>query len=88
MMVTVGMDAALALCLHSFLLSVVLALCIYALARRLTACSEKATLAVILFFLTSSPFFLPDLEPVSWRNVYFTLIVPQRAFLYGVPLMM
>ena len=88
MMVTAGMDPAFALCLHSFLLSVVLALCIYALARRLTECSETATLAVVLFFLTGSPFFLPDLEPVSWRNVYFTLLVPQRAFLYGLPLLM
>jgi hypothetical protein len=110
-MVALGMTPVAALPLHSFAFTIVLAVAVYAFARRLTGGSESAALAVLLFLLggglgwtltlsemvRSHSFWgtlmLKPWDAVAqqaanyrWLNVFFSLIYPQRSFLYGLPL--
>ena len=86
MIVKLGMDPTAALPLHSYLFSVLLALALYAFARRLTGDRVAAVLALLLFLLGGGLDWLMTVEKITWRNIYFTVIMPQRAFLYGLPL--
>jgi hypothetical protein len=110
-MVALGMSPFAALPLHSFVLSVFVALAVYAFAKRLTGGSAPAALAVSLFLLgggmgwtlsvremIQAPSFLDALiaQPwdavaqkaanFRWLNIFFSLIYPQRSFLYGLPI--
>jgi hypothetical protein len=110
-MVALGMSPIAALPLHSFVFSILVALAVYAFAKRLTGGSAPAALTVLLFFVGGglgwtltlrdalrAPGFWAALirqpwdavaqqtENYRWLNVYFSLLYPQRAFLYGVPI--
>jgi hypothetical protein len=111
MMVALGLDASTALPLHSFLFSVLIALGLFAFARRLTADSAAAVLTLALLLLGGGlGWLLTVLEMADSRdvlgmlvsqpwddraqraanfqlpNVYFTYLLPQRGYLYGLPL--
>jgi hypothetical protein len=110
-MVALGMSPIAALPLHSFVLSVFVALAVYAFAKRLTGGSGPAALTVVLFLLGGGlgwtltlrgmlqshgawetlmrqPWdaVLQQKENFRWLNVFFSLIYPQRSFLYGLPI--
>jgi hypothetical protein len=113
-MVVLGMDPAGALSLHSFVLSVLLALSLYAFARRLAAGDRAiASLALVLFLLggsliwvatlgtindsrdivgtlTTTPFdrAAQDSLHIQFLNPYIAFVMSQRAYLYGLPLVM
>ncbi|HEX6292701.1 MAG TPA: hypothetical protein VFZ66_26190 [Herpetosiphonaceae bacterium] len=109
--VKLGLDPATALTLHSFIFSVIVTLCLYVFARRLTNDRGVAALALLLFLLggglgwvltiaemNSSHTLLGTLlqQPWNasrqgaanfrWENMYFAFIMPQRGYLYGLPL--
>jgi len=108
-----GLDPAEALCLHSFVLSVIAALCIWAFARRLLRRPNVATLAMVLFLLgaglgwittvarfdathdllgtlTTAPWDQAgqDAMHIRFFNPYTAFLMSQRAYLYGLPLLM
>jgi len=100
-LVELGLDPASALCLHSFVFSVVVVLAVHAFARRLGLGPGAASFAVVLLLLGGGLGFWHEWTRVSgslwdraaldaanfrWLNVYFALIVPQRGWLYGIPL--
>jgi hypothetical protein len=94
-MVALGMSPIAALPLHSLVFSVLVALGVYAFAKRLTGGSGSAALAVVLFLLGGGlgwTLLQPwDAEVQGaanyrWLNVFFSLIYPQRSFLYGLPI--
>jgi len=110
-MVALGMSPIAALPLHSLVFTVLLALGVYAFARRLTGGSATAALAVVLFFLGGGLGWTLTLRAMlhapgawdtlilqpwdaavqqtanyRWLNVFFSLIYPQRSFLYGLPI--
>jgi hypothetical protein len=110
-MVPLGLDPVRGLPLHSCVLSLFVALGIYALARRLTGRDGAAALALLLFALGGGLgwwFQLAKLAPsqdgwhalrgvywdaglqassnLLWPNMFFALLAPQRALLYGLPL--
>jgi len=113
-MIVLGMDPPAALSLHSFVLSVLLALSLYAFARRLAAGDRAiAGLATVLFLLGGSlvwvatvanidqshdlfgtlakaPFdrAAQDDLHIQFLNPYIAFIMSQRAYLYGLPLVM
>ncbi|HEX2034440.1 MAG TPA: hypothetical protein VHS99_09670 [Chloroflexota bacterium] len=111
MLVTLGLDAAAALSLHSFVFSVLIALGLLAFGRRLTGDTGVAALALVLFLLGGGLGWLVTVAAAAgsteglrallqhpwdeqaqraanfqWKDVYFNLIMPQRAYLYGLPL--
>jgi hypothetical protein len=110
-MVRLGLSPIVALPLHSCVLSLLVALGIYAFARRLTGRADAAALALLLFVLGGGFgwwFQLIELAQtrdgwqallrtpwdgsfqatinMEWKNMFFALMVPQRALLYGLPL--
>ena len=110
-MVKVGMTPVAALALDSFLFSVLIALGLYAFARRLTQDRGAAALALVLFFLGGGLTWVitagemdrtnsvwgtlaranwdggpSEVLNFRWYNVYLGSIVPQRGWLYGLPL--
>jgi hypothetical protein len=111
-MVRLGLDPVRGLPLHSCVLSLFVALGIYAFARRLTGRDGAAALALVLFVLgggigwwfqlaklvqvqdgwqalVRSPWDARLLQATSnmkWQNMFFSLLAPQRALLYGLPL--
>ncbi|HEY3072073.1 MAG TPA: hypothetical protein VGJ46_04580 [Candidatus Limnocylindrales bacterium] len=113
-MVVLGMDPAGALSLHSFVLSVLLALSLYAFARRMAGGDRGiASLALVLFLLggsliwiatlgtineshdligtlTTTPFdrAAQDSLHIQFLNPYIAFVMSQRAYLYGLPLVM
>ncbi|HEX5504082.1 MAG TPA: hypothetical protein VFW96_15760 [Thermomicrobiales bacterium] len=110
-LVKLGMTPWGALTLHSFLFSVLIALGLYAFARRLTGSAGAATLTLPLFLfggglgwvltvgamnrahsvvgtLLQHPWDTAAQSQANftWPNVYYALILPQRPYLYGLPL--
>jgi hypothetical protein len=110
-MVALGMSPIAALPLHSFVLSVFVALAVYAFAKRLTGGSAPAALALSLFLLGGGMGWTLSVREMihghgfwdalvaqpwdavaqkaanfRWLNVFFSLIYPQRSFLYGLPI--
>ena len=108
-----GLDPTEALSLHSFVLSIAAALCIWAFARRLLRRPNVATLALILFLfgaglgwvttvarfdathdllgtLTTAPWDQAgqDAMHIRFFNPYTAFLMSQRAYLYGLPLLM
>jgi hypothetical protein len=110
-MVVLGMSPIDALPLHSFVMSILLALGVYAFAKRLTQGSGPAALTVVLFFVGGGLGWVLTMRELAhssnawsalirqpwdaaaqqagnyrWLNVFFSLIYPQRSFLYGLPI--
>lgn len=111
--VLLGVTPIEALPLHSFVLSILVSLSLWAFVRRLTARPAVATLGLVLFFFGGSPGWLAtaaeivrsgdligtlasqpwdyaaqkDLH-IRWFNPYLAFLMSQRAYLYGLPLMM
>jgi hypothetical protein len=109
-MVRLGLDPVRALPLHSWVLSLTVALGLYAFARRLSGSAPAGALAVALFVLGGGlGWWVPlakafdgegwslllrdswnrgDQEAAHflWQNMFFALLAPQRALLYGLPL--
>jgi hypothetical protein len=110
-MVALGMSPIAALPLHSFVFTVLVALGVYAFAKRLTGGSAAAALALFLFLLgggmgwaltaremihahsfwdvlVSQPWDAAAQKAANfrWLNIFFSLIYPQRSFLYGIPI--
>jgi hypothetical protein len=110
-MVALGMSPIAALPLHSLVFTILLALGVYAFARRLTGGSVPAALTVVLFLLGGGLGWTLTLKAMlqshnvwgtlmqqpwdatvqeaanfRWLNVFFSLICPQRSFLYGLPI--
>ena len=110
-MVKLGLTPTTALSLHSFLFSIIVAVGIYAFAKRLTQDRGAASLVLVLFLLGGGLGWWVTVEEIyrtqeligtllnqpwdnglqkahnfQWMNVYFSLIAPQRAYLYGLPL--
>ncbi|HWP63498.1 MAG TPA: hypothetical protein VNO86_08520 [Candidatus Binatia bacterium] len=111
--VVLGLTPIEALPLHSFVLSVVVSLAIWAFVRRLSGRSSVATLGLVLFLFGGSPGWLATAAEVGrsgdlvgtlanrpwdyaaqkdlhirWFNPYLAFLMSQRAYLYGLPLMM
>ncbi len=111
--VVLGLTPIEALPLHSFVLSVVVSLAIWAFIRRLTRRASVATLGLVLFLFGGSPGWLATAAEVvrsgdlvgtlahqpwdyaaqkelhiRWFNPYLAFLMSQRAYLYGLPLMM
>ncbi|HEY0603308.1 MAG TPA: hypothetical protein VGD58_10375 [Herpetosiphonaceae bacterium] len=109
--VTLGVDPATSLTLHSFIFSLLGLLGLYAFARRLTGDRGVAALVLILFLLggglgwvltaadinashdllgtlRQQPWNATRLGQANfrWENMYFAFIMPQRGYLYGMPL--
>ena len=100
-LVELGLDPAPALCLHSFVLSIVVGTAVHAFARRMGLSSNAATLALVLLVLGGGLGFVHawmngsgalwdraqlDAANFRWLNVFWALIAPQRGLLYGIPL--
>lgn len=110
-MVPLGLDPVGGLPLHSCVLSLFVALGIYAFARRLIGRDGAAALALLLFVLGGGLGWwfqlgklvqtqdgwqalvripwdasLQAASNVRWQNMFFALLAPQRALLYGLPL--
>lgn len=111
--VVLGLTPIEALPLHSFVLSVVVSLAIWAFIRRLSRRASVATLGLVLFLFGGSPGWLATAAEVvrsgdlvgtlanqpwdyaaqkelhiRWFNPYLAFLMSQRAYLYGLPLMM
>lgn len=109
--VTLGVDPATSLTLHSFIFSLLVLLGLYAFARRLTGDRGVAALMLILYLLggglgwaltvadinashdvlgtlRQQPWNATRLGQANfrWENMYFAFIMPQRGYLYGMPL--
>ncbi|MBV9791028.1 MAG: hypothetical protein JOZ51_22730 [Chloroflexi bacterium] len=109
--VTLSVDPATSLTLHSFLFSLLVLGGLYAFARRLTGDRGVAALMLILFLLggglgwlltiadlraSDTPWATFWQQPWNasrqgqanfrWENMYFAFIMPQRGYLYGMPL--
>jgi hypothetical protein len=63
--VTLGMDPTAALPLHSYVLSIIAALCLWAFVRRLSLRTSVATLATILFLFGAGIGWLPTLQTLD-----------------------
>jgi len=110
-MVKLGLKPTAALSLHSLLFSILVALGVYAFAKRLTLERGTASLVLVLFLLGGGLGWWITVEEMyrthdvigtllhhpwdaglqkdgnfQWMNVYFSLIAPQRAYLYGLPI--
>ncbi len=110
-LVSLGVDSPTSLTLPSFIFSVLIALGLYAFARRLTMDRTAATLALILFLLGGGLGWVLTVGDMNtshdvlgtllhqpwnanrqsqanfhWENMYFAFIMPQRGYLYGLPL--
>ena len=88
-LVALGLDPAPALCLHSFVFSIVIGVAVLAFARRMGLSANAAALALVLLVLGGGLGFartLLDGASFHWLNVYWALIAPQRGLLYGIPL--
>ncbi len=111
--VVLGLTPIEALPLHSFILSVLVSIAIWAFVRRLSGRSSVATLGLVLFLFGGSPGWLATAAEVvrsgdlvgtlanqpwdyaaqkdlhiRWFNPYLAFLMSQRAYLYGLPLMM
>ncbi len=90
-LVKLGLAPWTALCLHSFVLSLLVALCVYVFARRLGLGPNAAGLVLGLLMLGGGLEWWTTLvthAPATyrWLNIYFSMIAPQRGLLYGLPL--
>jgi hypothetical protein len=88
-LVELGLDPAPALCLHSFVFSIVIGVAVHGFGRRMGLSSNAATLALVLLVLGGGLGFAHawmDAENFRWLNAFWALIAPQRGLLYGIPL--